>query len=216
MRVVAGTARGRRLVPPPGRDVRPTLDRVRESVFNALGSMDAVRGAVAVDLFAGSGALGIEALSRGADHVTWVDSPGAASAAARATPAATGLAGSATVVRRDALDLLRGGAGTFGGPVDLVLADPPYDFDRWGEILVALGPVVAPDAVVVVESDRSVADEVGERLAGLGGGILRERRYGGTVVAMLSLQGQPPSRSAPRPAAPGHPDPGTTDPGSPR
>ena len=73
MRVVAGTARGRRLVAPAGRDTRPTSDRVRESIFNALHSLGAVEGATVVDLFAGSGALGIEALSRGAAHCTFVE-----------------------------------------------------------------------------------------------------------------------------------------------
>ncbi|UDY36896.1 16S rRNA (guanine(966)-N(2))-methyltransferase RsmD [Dermatobacter hominis] len=217
MRVVAGTARGRRLVTPPGRDVRPTLDRVRESVFNALGSLDALRGATVLDLFAGSGALGVEALSRGAGHVTFVDSSPASIDAVRANLDATGFAASATVLRRDALDVLRGGDGAraLGGPVDLVLADPPYSFDRWGDLMVALRPALSPDAVVVVESDRSIEDEVRERLAELGGGILRERRYGGTVVAMLSFQGQPPSRSARGPADPG-PARGPADPGSAR
>ena len=194
MRVVAGAARGRRLVTPPGRDVRPTLDRVRESVFNALGSLDAVRGATVVDLFAGSGALGIEALSRGAAHATFVDSSPRSIEAVRANLDTTGLAAAATVVRRDAFDVLAAGAGAFGRSVDLVLADPPYEFDRWAELLVALAPALAADAVVVVESDRELSDEVGDALAELGGGILRERRYGGTVVAMLSFQGLPPSR----------------------
>lgn len=194
MRVVAGAARGRRLVTPPGRDVRPTLDRVRESVFNALGSLDAVRGATVVDLFAGSGALGIEALSRGAAHATFVDSSPRSIEAVRANLDTTGLAAAATVVRRDAFDVLAAGAGAFGRSVDLVLADPPYEFDRWAELLAALAPALAADAVVVVESDRELSDEVGDALAELGGGILRERRYGGTVVAMLSFQGLPPSR----------------------
>jgi 16S rRNA (guanine966-N2)-methyltransferase len=195
VRVVAGTARGRRLVTPPGTDVRPTLDRVRESVFNALGSTDAVRGAVVVDLFAGSGALGIEALSRGAATATFVDTSRASLDAVRANLDATDLAGDATVLRRDALDLLAAGPEAIGGPVDLVLADPPYAFDRWSELLIALRPVLADGAVVVVESDRPLDEGAREVVADLGGGILRERRYGGTVVAMLSFQGQPPSRS---------------------
>src|SRR5437870_4293923 len=78
MRVVAGTARGRRLDAPPGTATRPTSDRVRESVFNSLGSLDLVVGATVVDLFAGSGAMGIEALSRGAERATFVESDAAA------------------------------------------------------------------------------------------------------------------------------------------
>jgi 16S rRNA (guanine966-N2)-methyltransferase len=203
VRVVAGTARGRRLVTPPGRDVRPTLDRVREAIFNALVSLDAVRDAVVADLFAGSGALGIEALSRGAAHVTFVDPSAASIDAVRTNLDATGFAGSATVLRRDAFDVLRAGAGAFGGPVGLVLADPPYAFDRWAELLEALLPTLAPDAVVVAERDRPIDEALATRVTELGGGILRERRYGGTVVAMLSFQGLPPSRSAPGPVDPG-------------
>ena len=175
MRVVAGTARGRRLVTPPGTDVRPTLDRVRESVFNALGSTDAVRGAVVVDLFAGSGALGIEALSRGAATATFVDTSRASLDAVRANLDATDLAGGATVLRRDALDLLAAGPEAIGGPVDLVLADPPYAFDRWSELLVALRPVLADGAVVVVESDRPLDEGAREVLADLGGANKRSQ-----------------------------------------
>ena len=91
MRVVAGSARGRRLQTPPGLDVRPTTDRVREATFNALGSMGVVDGARVLDLFAGSGALGIEALSRGAEHVTFVDTSPRALEAVRANLAGCGL-----------------------------------------------------------------------------------------------------------------------------
>src|SRR5438093_104252 len=103
MRVVAGTARGRRLQAPPGRDVRPTSDRVREAVFSSLASLDVIEGATVADLFAGSGAMGVEALSRGAASATFVDSSAAAVAAIRANLADTGLAGTATVVRADVL-----------------------------------------------------------------------------------------------------------------
>ncbi len=111
MRIVAGTARGRRLVTPAGDEVRPTTDRVRESVFNALGSMGAVVGASVLDLFAGSGALGIEALSRGASSATFVDSSSAATRAITENLRATGLDGIAKVVRSDAWSYLAGGGG---------------------------------------------------------------------------------------------------------
>lgn len=201
MRVVAGTARGRRLVTPPGDDVRPTLDRVRESVFNSLGSLDALRSAVVLDAFAGSGALGIEALSRGAARATFVDPAPAALDSVRSNLRSTDLWDLAEVVPGDVLDLLSVAAVpgrapdgvALAGPFDLVLADPPYAFDRWPELLTSLGPRLADGALVVAESDRELGDELVAVLDELGGTILRERRYGGTVVAMISFQGQSPT-----------------------
>jgi 16S rRNA (guanine966-N2)-methyltransferase len=168
MRVVAGSARGRRLQAPAGRSTRPTADRVREAVFNALGSLGAVEGASVLDLFAGSGALGIEALSRGAARATFVDSDRRAVEVVRANLETVGLAGRATVVRGDVLSHL-----VDLGPVDLALVDPPYAFDGWDTLLEAL------DArFVVAESDREIP-------AGEAWEVLRARRYGGTVVTLL-------------------------------
>ena len=116
VRVVAGTARGRRLVAPAGRDTRPTSDRVRESIFNALHSLGAVEEATVVDLFAGSGALGIEALSRGAAEATFVDSDPRAVAAIKRNLGAIGV--DASVHRRDVLAFL---ASTDAERYDLVL-----------------------------------------------------------------------------------------------
>src|SRR5690349_13652536 len=126
MRVVAGSARGRRLAVPPGRSVRPTSDRVREAVFNALGSMGEIEDATVVDLFAGSGALGIEALSRGARHVTFVDHDRTALDCVRVNLATCGFEDRATVVRADGPAWAAGGA-----QHDLALVDPPYAFDGW-------------------------------------------------------------------------------------
>ncbi|MBA2439002.1 MAG: 16S rRNA (guanine(966)-N(2))-methyltransferase RsmD [Acidimicrobiia bacterium] len=170
MRVVAGTARGRRIAAPPGRLTRPTGDRVREATFNALQSLGALRGAEVLDLFAGSGALGIEALSRGATRATFVDDDPRALAVVRANLAATGLAGSARVVQADALHYLGGD----GDDVDLALLDPPYRFDdeAWGRLLGAVDAELA-----VLESDRTI--EVGERWD-----VLRLKRYGATVVTL--------------------------------
>lgn len=163
--MIAGSVGGRRLKAPAGGRSRPTSDRVREAVFSSLTSMDAIADARVLDLFAGSGALGIEALSRGAKEATFVDSDPAAAATVRANLASTGLEG--TVVRGDAVAFLIG-AGRF----DLALLDPPYDFDRWNEVLSTLQA-----GVVVLESDREV--ELGDRWE-----ILRCRRYGGTVVTV--------------------------------
>lgn len=170
MRVVAGSARGRRLQTPPGLDVRPTTDRVREATFNALGSMGVVDGARVLDLFAGSGALGIEALSRGAEHVTFVDTSPRALEAVRANLAGCGLDDRATVVRADALTFPAASDGT----CDLALLDPPYSFDRWPELL-----AIVRSEVVVIESDRAVG--TGPRFE-----VQRERRYGGTVVTIAA------------------------------
>jgi 16S rRNA (guanine966-N2)-methyltransferase len=170
MRVVAGSARGRRLEAPAGRDTRPTADRVREAVFNALGSLDAVDGASVVDLFAGSGALGIEALSRGAAHCVFVESSRAAVAVIRAKLTATALVDRATVVQADARTWCAASTARF----DLVLADPPYAFDEWPALL-----AVVPAPLVVAESNREV-------VAPAGWGSLRSRRYGTTVTTFLA------------------------------
>ena len=165
-------------------------------MFNALGSLGVLHDAIAADLFAGSGALGVEALSRGAEHVTFVDSARASIDAVEANLDATGLGDRATVLRRDVLDSVGGAGRAFARPLDLVLADPPYAFDRWSELVVGLVPLLAEDAVVVAESDRSLGGDDGELADVLdlhGGSVLRERRYGGTVVTMLTFTGSPPT-----------------------
>lgn len=174
MRVVAGSARGRRLVAPRGRDTRPTSDRVREAIFNALGSLDVVDGARVLDLFAGSGALGIEALSRGAAHATFVDRDDRAVEAIWANLVATGLTDRAMVSAHDAMSWLtrRPGPGAF----ELALADPPYAFDEWDTLLAAAAEL--PIDIVVIESDRAV-DPGGKWL------MVREKAYGSTVVSIV-------------------------------
>jgi 16S rRNA (guanine966-N2)-methyltransferase len=176
---VAGEAKGHRLQAPPGDDTRPTLDRVREAVFNALVSLDAVDAARVLDLFAGSGALGIESLSRGAAHATFVERDPAARRVITANLATTGLADRAEVVARDAGAFLRQRAAaeprrSFG----LVLLDPPYDTDApaWEEILTAVA-AVAPTGVVVIESARPVELPQGWH-------VLREKGYGSTLVVI--------------------------------
>jgi 16S rRNA (guanine966-N2)-methyltransferase len=174
MRVVAGQARGRRLVAPRGLDTRPTSDRAREAIFNSLRSIDAVRGARVADLFAGSGALGIEALSRGAASCVFVERDAGAAAVIEQNLAHTGLSGG-SVARADVMRWVAGHAST---PWDLVLADPPYAFDEWSTLLDGL------DAeVVVIESDREI--DPGSRWL-----ITRSKRYGGTVVTFVARAAQ--------------------------
>jgi 16S rRNA (guanine966-N2)-methyltransferase len=174
MRVVAGTARGRTLVAPPGARTRPTSDRVREAIFNALWSRDAVDGARVADLFAGSGALGVEALSRGAEHATFVDRDRAAREAIRRNVEACGVADRATIVATPVERWVDGLAA--GERFDLAFCDPPYAYDGWAALLAAL-----PADLVVIESDGPVDPPAGWSLE-------REARYGGTWVAF----GAPP------------------------
>ncbi|MEE2769034.1 MAG: RsmD family RNA methyltransferase [Actinomycetota bacterium] len=176
MRVVAGSAGGRHLLSLPGETIRPTSDRVREAVFNALHSRAAVAGAAGLDLFAGTGALGIEALSRGADRMTFVDNSLECTKVVEANLAACGLADRAEVVVADGPDWLNANP----GPWDLVLLDPPYAFDGWVDLLG--GPMiraVAGKGTVVVESNRRI--ETGQ-LWNVG----TTRRYGSTVVTLLT------------------------------
>lgn len=172
MRVVAGTARGRRIQAPRGRAIRPTSDRVREAIFNALTSLGALDGAVVADLFAGSGAMGIEALSRGAAQATFVDDDPTAVDAIRANLAVTGLADRATVVRADAVAWVADAP-----PVDLAIADPPYAFTDWPVLLDGIRA-----EVVVLESGRPVDPGSEWR-------ILRQKHYGSTVVTVVRAAG---------------------------
>lgn len=172
MRVIAGVARGRRLVAPPGSTTRPTSDRVREATFNALGSLGAVVDATVLDLFAGSGALGIEALSRGAAHCTFVEADRAARAAVEANLAACGLSDEGTVVAGPAERFLADAA-RVGTRFDLVLLDPPYGFEGWQDLLEHL-----PGRLAVGEAALALEPPAGWE-------VLRSRRYGRTWITIL-------------------------------
>jgi 16S rRNA (guanine966-N2)-methyltransferase len=149
VRVVAGLYGGRRLEAPRGRSTRPTSDRVREALFSILGPA-ALEGARVLDLFAGSGALGIEALSRGATSAEFVDSDARAVAAVRANLAALGA--DAPVHRRDAYAWLA----TASGPYDVVFADPPYSSAgrAAGRLSGLLPPLLIDSSLTVTESDK--------------------------------------------------------------
>jgi 16S rRNA (guanine966-N2)-methyltransferase len=171
VRVIAGCRRGASLVAPRGPATRPTSDRVREALFSILGTIDDL---TVLDLFAGSGALGIEALSRGAGAATFVDSsPAAITAVSRNLSA---LRFSAEVRRVRALDYLER-ARAAARQYDLVFLDPPYRQTRslGPKLSTALPPVLATDARVVSESDRRAPLELGLPL-------LDERRYGDTLI----------------------------------
>jgi 16S rRNA (guanine966-N2)-methyltransferase len=186
VRITAGRLGGR-IVRLPELGIRPTKDMVRQALFSALGPR--VAGASVLDLFAGSGALGLEAWSRGARHVCWVEQNARVLAALRAS--VRGLLGdaaeSAEVVRADAVRFLSGYAGE---PFDIVLADPPYDRDssrRWLEkTLQALegGPIFSRSGILVFEmgSTESPVEAPAWTLA-------RDRRYGDTRLLFYERSG---------------------------
>jgi 16S rRNA (guanine966-N2)-methyltransferase len=170
VRVVAGQFGGRRLQAPRGRHTRPTADRVREALFSMLGD---VSGARVLDLYAGSGALGIEALSRGAACALFVERDPRAADAIERNLAALGL--EERVLRRDALRFLAKGEGAF----DLVLCDPPYDAASRlaGPLAERLPAVTRQGARIVTESDK-------RRPLRLSLPLLTERSYGDTRIAI--------------------------------
>jgi 16S rRNA (guanine966-N2)-methyltransferase len=167
MRIVAGELRGRRLVAPPAATTRPTTDKVREAVFNALASLDVVVGARVLDLYAGSGALGIEALSRGAEHCTFVERDRVAVRAIDENIATLGLRARARVVVGDGIAT----APTI--EADLAFADPPYGFDDWPRLLRA------------VRTSLLVAEAAAEVPASGDFETGRVKRYGRTWVTFL-------------------------------
>ncbi len=193
MRIVAGEFGGRRLRAPRGTDTRPTADRVRESMFAVIGP---VEGAEVLDLFAGSGALALEALSRGAARATLVDRSATALAAARANVAALGLEERTRLIRADwqhALRLLTrerdraSGAQACPPGVGLCLLDPPYTLlpRIAGRLGAALAPLLAPGAMVVIEHDAGIACS----LEGLAVATAERRAYGDTAVTVLRGEG---------------------------
>jgi 16S rRNA (guanine966-N2)-methyltransferase len=191
MRVIGGRSRGRRLAAKLPKSVRPTSDRVRESIFDILGSQGGVEGLRVLDLFCGSGALGVEALSRGAASAVFVDSDTGALAAVQENLKAVGLADAdATLVRASLPDWLRLGARTGirtrigdprpaagGAAFDLALCDPPYDFTDWPALL----EVLDSDTVVMESSSPVVPPDTWV--------VARERRYGGTLITVAHQRG---------------------------
>ncbi len=167
MRVVAGELGGRRLISPPGTDVRPTGDRVREALFSILGD---VSGFAVLDLFAGSGALGIEAISRGAASATLVDID---PEPAEANVAALSIGERCDVIRSDAVRFLQRETRQF----DLVLCDPPYRLARRlaPQLDSLLSPRLLPGARLVFESARTEPVELGLPLRD-------ERVYGSVMI----------------------------------
>jgi len=185
-RIVSGSAGGRRLRTPAGSDTRPTSDRVREALFSRLDHLDVLAGARVLDLYAGSGALALEAMSRGAARALLVESDRAAAAVARSNAQTLGWS-SVVEVRSESVEKALLGGTAY--PVDLVFLDPPYDLaeDRLGDVLallVAHGWLAADALVVVERSSRSPQPMWPVGLAEAG-----ERRYGETKVWFADAPG---------------------------
>jgi 16S rRNA (guanine966-N2)-methyltransferase len=177
MRIIAGSRKGHTIHAPKGLATRPTGDRVREAAFNLIGPVD---GATVLDLFAGSGAMGLEALSRGAERAVFVESDADAVRAIERNLDKLRLTG-ATILRREARTALAAEAAA-GRAYDLVVVDPPYD--EWADLEAALAPyleaVLAPDGLLVVETAARVEPSLPLSLR-------TTRRYG---AARLTLYGR--------------------------
>ena len=167
MRVVAGELGGRKLVSPDGTSTRPTTDRVREAMFNSLASSGVLDGALVADLFAGTGAIGIEALSRGAERCTFVERDRSALRTLGENIDTLDLSDRARVLTSDALSVAS------AIDADIVFADPPYDFDAWDRLI---GAVRAD--LMIIESGRSISCPAGWT-------VTREKRYGRTWLTFL-------------------------------
>jgi 16S rRNA (guanine966-N2)-methyltransferase len=181
MRIVGGAWRGRSLVAPPGQGTRPTADRVRQAVFDMLlhapwGGRDVIDSARVLDVFAGTGALGLEALSRGAASASFIENDPAALKALRANVAACRAAPRVEIVAGDVFRMAQ------GRPASLVFLDPPYGEDLVPRAIARLREVgrIEPDALVVAETGRDgtwVPDQP----------LLAERRHGAARMVIFRL-----------------------------
>jgi 16S rRNA (guanine966-N2)-methyltransferase len=188
MRIIGGRLKGRVRVAPSSRALRPTSDRLRESIFDILEHRypGHVEGARAVDLFAGSGALAIEALSRGARFALFVDNGAEARALLRANVEALGLGGVTRIWRADATRL---GSAPAGGPFRLAFLDPPYGQNLAGPALASLvaGGWLEPDALCLVEEAAKA-----EIAAPAGLAVMDQRTYGDTRIVIFERAGERP------------------------
>ena len=175
MRVISGRLRGMKLDAPAGLGTRPTLDRVKEAVFSML--FDRTADACVLDLFAGSGALGIEALSRYAAHCVFVDSSPEAQRIVRANVSKAHLSEETEIVACDSLRYLSG----IGRRFDIIFIDPPYEAGLYDEVLNIISErnLLAPGGVVVAECSADY------NLKADGFGVLREKKYGNVKIYIL-------------------------------
>ena len=182
MRIIAGRYRRKSLRAPKGHLTRPTTDRTRESLFSLVTSRLDLDGARVLDLFAGTGALGLEALSRGAATVTFVETKPPVLKVARENAASLDVGAACAFVRSDAVSYIERYQGP---PFDLILADPPYDLERMAEMPELALPHVLPHGLFVLEHDSRIFFDEHPRLD-------TSRRYGRTVVTIF----RPPAEDA--------------------
>jgi len=193
VRITGGSLRGRALVAPSDDSVRPTSDKVRQAIFNILSHHDfgngfTFDGARAADLFAGTGAMGLEAVSRGACFCLFIEDAAESRALIRRNVEALGLTGASKIWRRDATDLGPMPSGA-GGPFDLVFLDPPYRKNLVAPALAALveGGWLAVNALVIAETAADEPIPAGEAFR-----LADRRQYGDTSVAFLTSISAPP------------------------
>ena len=177
MRIIAGSARGKRLKTLPGDDTRPTMERVKEGMFSSVQNW--LPGAQVLDLFAGSGQLGLEALSRGAARCIFVENQRDAFQVAQENLTSSGLAGG-TVVQSDALAFVTRCRDKF----DLVLLDPPYAGGKYSALLEKVAGICLPQAVVLCETGRQ--EEMPQEAGGLH--LVKQYRYGTVVVSRYRME----------------------------
>ena len=176
MRVISGSARGKKLLCAEGLDVRPTLDRVKESIFNMI-AFDLPEKNV-LDLFSGSGALGIEALSRGAQSCTFIDKSAQSVNITKKNLEATHLLDSASVLNCDSIDFLKNTDKKF----DIIFIDPPYESDLYEKSLNAIkeSGILADDGFIVLEYDATTPNFSADNFS-----IIKEKHYGRVTILML-------------------------------
>jgi len=179
MRVISGSVKGRKLIPVPGDTTRPITDRVKESLFNILG--DWIIEAKVLDLFGGTGAVGIEALSRGAAHITFIDKSVAAVRTIKENLRRTGLVNQASIRKADAFKIL-GQPPPETGPYDLIYVAPPQYKDMWAEAIEILDEKIdswlLPDGVVIAQiHPKEYRDLMLQNLV-----LYDKRQYGSTVL----------------------------------
>ena len=185
MRIISGTSKGRKLVTPRSQSLRPTSDRVKESIFNIL--QDDIVGKVVLDLFAGTGNLGIEALSRGAKKTIFVEKGRQALRLIQRNLTQFGLEERSEILPKDAIRAI-GILKQRGESFDLILMDPPYEKGLIQRTLMKLNsyPIYHKDSILVIEHDRR------EPLSTVmdGWNLIRQRRIGDTVISFLTPQGE--------------------------
>lgn len=187
MRIITGTARGAKLIAPAGETTRPTSERAKEAIFSILNGLGSFSGMRVLDLFAGSGQLGLEALSRGADFALFADRDSAALSALETNIRHTHMEEKCTVRKSDAVSLLR----TYEGePFDLVFLDPPYAAGLLPGCLSLLRSrgLLKRESIVVCEAGKTADVFGGDAALASAFAVWREARYGVATVLFLTLQ----------------------------